>query len=153
MSCVYVDWLLAGSECIFSSHLGLGLSSGLFPSGLPTKMLYTSLFSPIRATCPSHFILLDFVTRTILGEEYRSISSLCSFHHSPVTSSVLGSNTLLNTLSSYTLSLRSFLNVSDQVSHPYKTTGKIIGLYMLIFKFLNNALENKNSAPNYTLII
>jgi hypothetical protein len=27
---------------------------------------------PFRATCPAHFILLDFTTRTILGEEYRS---------------------------------------------------------------------------------
>jgi len=27
--------------------------------------------SPIRATCPAHLILLDFITRTILGEEYR----------------------------------------------------------------------------------
>ena len=41
---------------------------------------------------PSHLILLDFITRTILGKEYRSISSsLCSLLHSPVTSSLLGS--------------------------------------------------------------
>jgi hypothetical protein len=33
---------------------------------------------------------------------------------------LLGPNTLLNTLFSNTLSLRFFLNVSDQVSHPYK---------------------------------
>ena len=79
---------------------------------------------PIRATCPAHLILLDFTTRTILGKEYRSLSSsLCNFLHSPVTSSLLGPNTLLNTLFSNTLSLRSSLNVSDQVSHPYKTTG------------------------------
>jgi hypothetical protein len=30
---------------------------------------------PIRATYPTHLILLDFITRTILGEEYRSWSS------------------------------------------------------------------------------
>ena len=33
------------------------------------------LSSPIRATCPAHLILLDFITRTILGEEYKSFSS------------------------------------------------------------------------------
>ena len=37
------------------------------------------LSSPIRATCPSHPILLDFITRTILGEQYKSFSSsLCN---------------------------------------------------------------------------
>jgi hypothetical protein len=29
------------------------------------------LSSPIRATCPAPLILLDFITSTILGEEYR----------------------------------------------------------------------------------
>ena len=33
------------------------------------------LSSPIRAACPAHLILLDFITRTILGEEYKSFSS------------------------------------------------------------------------------
>ena len=75
------------SILILSSHLSLGLPSGLFPSGFPTKTLYTPLFSPIRAICPAHLILLDFTTRKILGEEYRSLSSsLFSFLHSLVTS-------------------------------------------------------------------
>jgi len=52
------------------THLGLVLTSGLFPSDFPTKTLYEPLFSPIRATRPAHLILLDFITRTILGEEY-----------------------------------------------------------------------------------
>jgi len=59
------------SVLILSSHLCLGL----FPSGFPTKTLYTPLFTPVRATCPAHLILLDFITRTILGEQYRSLSS------------------------------------------------------------------------------
>jgi hypothetical protein len=81
---------------------------------------------------PAHLILLDFTTRTILGKEYRSFSySLCNFLHSPVTSTLLGPNTLLNTLFSNTLSLRSSLSVSDQVPHPYKTTGKITVLHNL----------------------
>ena len=90
---------------ILSTHLRLGLPSALFPSGFPTKSLNTPVFSPICATCPAHLILLDFITRTILGEEYRSLSSsLCSLLHSPVTSSLLGPNILLNTIFSNTLS-------------------------------------------------
>jgi len=42
------------------------------------------------------------------------------------TSSLLGQNILLSTLLSNTLSLPSYLIVSDQVSHPYKKTGKLL---------------------------
>ena len=79
------------SVLILSTHLSLGLPSGLLPSGFSTKTLYTPVSSPIRTTCPAHLILLDFITRTILGEEYKSFSSsLCNLLHSPVTSSLLG---------------------------------------------------------------
>ena len=107
-----------------------GLSSGFFPSGFPTKSLHTPLLSPIRAACSAHLTLLDFITLTILGEEYRSLSSsLPSFLHCLVTSSLLGPNNQLNTLFSNTVSLRSSLKVSDQVSYTYKTTGKIIIIF------------------------
>ena len=80
-------------------HLRLGLPTGLLPSGFPTNTLYTPLSSPISTTCPAHLILLDFITRTILGEEYKSFnSSLCYLLHSPVTSSFLGPKILLNTM-------------------------------------------------------
>ena len=61
------------SILIFSSHLRLGLPSGLFPPGFPNKILYSPLLSPIRATCPDHLIRLDLINRTILGEDYRSL--------------------------------------------------------------------------------
>ena len=124
------------SIVLLSSHLRVGLPSSIFPPDFLTNTLYTPPLSPIRARCPAHLILLDFMTRKILGKEYRSLSSsLCNFLHSPVTSCLLGPNTLLNTLLSNTLSHRSSLNVSEQVSHPYRKTGSVIILYILIFKF------------------
>jgi len=100
---------------ILSSHLLLGLPSGLFPLGFPTKTLYIPLPFPHTCNKRAYLILLDFITRTTFGEQYRSLnSSLCSFLHSLLTSSPLGPNILLSTLFSNTASLRSSHNVSDQ---------------------------------------
>ena len=100
-----------GSIFILSSHLRLGLPSGFFTTSFPTKTLYTPILSPINVTWPALLILLDIITR---------------------------SNILLNSLFLKTFSLRSTHNVSEQVSHPYKTTGKVIispgpGLTVRIF--------------------
>jgi hypothetical protein len=59
-------------------------------------------------------------------------------------SCLLGRNILPSTLLSNTLSLRSSVNVTDQVSYTYKTTGKIIILYILSFTFLDSGLVISN---------
>ena len=58
-------------------------SSGLFPSGFPTKTLLAPVLSLVRATNSVHLILLHFITRIILGEVY-------SLLQSPITPSLLG---------------------------------------------------------------
>jgi hypothetical protein len=79
------------SILILSTHVRLGLSSGLFHTGFPTNILYAFFVAPIRAKSPTHLILFDLITLFILGEEYKlSSSSLCSFLQSPVTSSLFG---------------------------------------------------------------
>jgi hypothetical protein len=58
------------------------------------------------------------------------------FPHSPVTSSLLGPNIPLSALLSNTFSLRSSLDVRDQVSHPFKNrqnySSAYLNLYILV---------------------
>ena len=116
------------SSLILSTHLRLGLPNGPFPLGFLTETLYKPLLS-LSHTCymlrPSHSSLFDHPST--IWWRYRSFSSpLYSFLQWPVTSSLLNPRIFLSTLFSNTLILRVSLSVSDQVSHPYKTTGIII---------------------------
>jgi hypothetical protein len=52
--------------------------------------------------------------------------SLCSLPQPPTTLSLLGPNILLSIQFSNTPTMCSSLSVRDHVSHPYKTTGKIM---------------------------
>ena len=84
------------SSLILTTYLSLGLPSGFFPSGFPTKTLFTALSSAIRATCPAHLILLDFITRTKLGEQYKYNNSGWKQCHSEIFPCARGKNCYTN---------------------------------------------------------
>ena len=116
----------------------------------PKPYIYTSS-RPHTCYMPRLSHYSQFYTRTMFGEHYKSLSSsLCSLLHSPVTSSLLCPNILLSTLFSYTLSLRSSLSVSDQVSHPYKAKGKFIVLYIFMFIFVDNKSERHKNYSQHS---
>ena len=79
-----------------------------FPSlRFPHQDRVHPISSPIRAKCAAHLILLDCITRTTLGGEYKSFSSsLCNLLHSPVENRDMGENLI----SVYYLSLIVFFN-------------------------------------------
>jgi hypothetical protein len=76
-----IDPIHALTSHVLKIHLNITLPSttGSFPQVSPLKPCFIPLLSPIRATCPAHFIFLYLITRKTLGEGYRSFSSsLCS---------------------------------------------------------------------------
>jgi hypothetical protein len=126
------------SISILSTHLRLGLSSALsfwlshqYPMSVP--LLRT------HATFPADLILLGFnilIKVQVMKLLITQFPPSCHFFS-------LGSYIFLCTLFSNTLRLCSFLNVRDQVSHPYRTTGKIIVLEIIIFTCLDTRREDQ----------
>ena len=107
-------------------HFNIYVSASLKVSFLQVPPLKLCLHFWI-ATCPAHLSRFNLRFLIMLGVEYNACSSaLCNFLHSPVISSLLAQNIFLSSLFSNTLNLCSSLNVRDQVSQPYNTTGNTI---------------------------
>jgi hypothetical protein len=62
------------------------------------------------------------------------------FLHPPVTSSLFGPNILLSASVPLFSNTR---NARKQVSHPYRATGKIIVLYILILKLFESRRDGR----------
>jgi hypothetical protein len=102
-SLLVVSFLLASHQC---------------PICIP--LLPHSCYMP----CPSHSP--DLIILIILGKAYKLRSSFVwSFLQPPITPSLFSPNILLSTLFSNTLSLCFSLNVRNEDSHPYRSTGKL----------------------------
>jgi hypothetical protein len=61
--------ILWNPNVLYRIHKCLGLPTGLFPLGFPTKTLCTPLSSPIHTTCPAHPISI------LSPEQYRARST------------------------------------------------------------------------------
>jgi hypothetical protein len=128
-------------------------SSYWFSSQYPLRVcihLTHSCYMP----CPSHYP--DFIILITVGEGCKLWSSLlCSCFQPPVSSSLFRPYILLSVLLANTFSLYSSVNIKNQVSHPYKTTGKIIVLNVVIFTFSGSWLEHDilNKNPQYDDIV
>jgi len=67
-----------------------------YPSGFPTKSLYTPLLSPKRATCPAYLIILDFIIRISVHTHIYSNSNLADLPPRPSALGKEGPETLTN---------------------------------------------------------
>jgi hypothetical protein len=113
---------------ILSSHLLVGLPSGPFTHQNP---VHATLFPQ-----PSYMRLLSH-SRFYHPHNMGWRLQIMTFFHTPITSSLLGPNILLNTLFPNTLSLRFSLNVSDRFHTQTKQQAKLYSVYINNYKAIN----------------
>ena len=67
------------SVLTLSSHLRLGLPTGLLAINLPDKILKSLILSSILAIWPAHLNLIDLSTLTILDKRYKLLQNCETF--------------------------------------------------------------------------
>jgi hypothetical protein len=120
---------------ILSSHLRLGFLLASPPnsymhSSSPTAC-YMAYPSHAPCLCHSKYIWQRVQAMKLLIRQF----SRTSYHFIPLRSKYSPQHPVLKYFQS--------LNVRNQVSHSYKTKGKIIVLYILFFTFLDSIREDK----------
>jgi hypothetical protein len=110
-------------------HLRLGLSNCLLPSGFPTKTMHAPLLSPFVLLALPISVFLTWWPKWYVVRNTEHKAPCYVVFSNPLFPRPVVSNTLLSTLFSNNLSQCSFPKVSDQVSHPHKTTGTITTRY------------------------
>jgi hypothetical protein len=86
----------------------------------------------VHDTCPANLILLNLVTVILFGRRAKVIKLRITQFSAPHHFISLGPNILLSTLFSDTFSLRSFLNVRDNLA-PLQNCSRIVVLYIFNF--------------------
>jgi len=122
----------------FETHFNIILTaSPIFPSWFFLSNYHQiPVRSSVPHTCPlPRHLMLDVLTLMIFGESHK-------FLQSNFTSSLLGLTTSFSTQFPHTLSLCSSRYIRDHVSHPYKTTCKIMVLLALVFLFLGGRWDD-----------
>lgn len=139
--------LISSFLLILSSHLRLYRLSGLLHSGFRPKIFHAVFVSSIFAMCLTHLTSLDSIILITLEQQHTHYKvpwqTLRSFLRPHVTYSLSGTNILLSALFSDILNQCSSLKMRDQVSKQYKTEGKIMLAYILVFTFLEHRLHDK----------
>jgi hypothetical protein len=120
---------------VFKNHLNINLSttprpSKHFSSSFLTKILHAFHKLPRCAIRATHVLLHDLIILIIFHEQYKLwSSSLCKFLQPLVKFKYSPQHPVLKH------NLYVSLDIKNQVSHPCKTTSKIIILNILILSF------------------